>query len=111
MRPHVRTLSQVVLAVRALESLRYTALVSVMPQHVATVFVAAVTVRALVARRNVLDVFDAVGALHGPLQERIWKKRVHRRLVWKERVDTWGEFLARELPRTCLDPPLRGRGG
>lgn len=81
-RPHVRTLTQVMLAVRALKSLRYAALVSVMPHHVATVFVAAVTVRALVAGQ-VLDVVDATGALHGPLQKRTWKKRVRSRLVRK----------------------------
>lgn len=80
-RPHVRALTQVVLAVRAFKSLRYAALVSVMPHHVATVFVAAVTVRALVAGQEVLDMVDATLALHGPLQKRIWKKRVRSRLA------------------------------
>lgn len=74
-RPYVRTLTQVMLAVRAFKSLRYAALVSVMPHHVATVFVAAVTVRALMAGQVVLDEVDAAGALHKPLQKRIWKKR------------------------------------
>lgn len=86
-RPYVRTLSQVVLAVRAFKSLRYAALISIMPHHVTTVLVTAVTVRALMTGQETLAVVDAMGALQGPLQERIWKKRVHSRLVRKERVN------------------------
>lgn len=80
-RPHVRTLTQMMLAVRAFKSLRYAALVSVMPQHVTTVLVAALTVRALMAGQEDRDVVDAMAALQGPLQKRIWKKRVRSRLV------------------------------
>lgn len=101
-RPHVRTLTQVVLAVRAFKSLRYAALVSVMPHHVATVFVAAVTVWALVAGQEVRDVVDV---LHGPLQKRIWKKRVRSRLV-RENAST---HHARHVPRAKpLRPDPRG---
>jgi len=93
-RPYVRTLSQVMFAVWAFKSLRYAAFVSVMPHHVTTVFIAAVTVRALMARQNVLDVIDVMGALQGPLQERIWKKRVYSWLVRKSML-THDEFRAR----------------
>lgn len=92
-RPYMRTLSQVVLTVRAFKSLRYAALVSIMPHHVTTVLVAAVTVWALMAGQEVLNVVDAMGALQGPLQERIWKKRIHSRLVRKN-ASTHDEFRA-----------------
>lgn len=49
-RPDVRALPQVVLAVRALESLLYAALVSVMSHHVTAVLITAVAVRAGMTR-------------------------------------------------------------
>lgn len=113
-RPYVRTLPQVMLAVRAFKSLRTAALVFVMPHHVTAVFVAAITVRALMARQEALDVVDATGALHGPLQERIWKKRVRSRLAEKKRVN------ARRVPRANFfvlvftledNSPVTGSGG
>jgi len=112
-RPHVRTLSQMVLAVRAFKSLRYAAFVFVMPRHVTTVFIAAVTVRALMTRQSVLDVIDVMGALQGPLQERIWKKRVYSWLVRKSMLShdefraqtssylSWPSRITRRLPKVA----------
>lgn len=48
-RPDVRALAQVVLTIRALETLRRAAFVSVMPRHVTAVLVAAVAPGAVVA--------------------------------------------------------------
>lgn len=79
-RPHVRALPQVVLTIRALEPLRRTALVSVMPRHVTAVLVAAVALGAVVpVGRGLRAVAGATAVgplLEGPLQERIWKKRI-----------------------------------
>lgn len=74
-RPHMRALSQTVLAVRALEPLRYAALVFVMPYHVTAMLVAAIALRTGMPI-SPLIVADAMVALQRPLQERIWKKRV-----------------------------------
>lgn len=56
MRPHVRALPHVVLAVRTLETLRCSALISVVPRHVTAVFVAAIALRARMTVARRLDV-------------------------------------------------------
>lgn len=60
-RPDVRALPQVVLAIRALESLQYAALVSVMSHHVTAVLITAVAIRARVTVKRGL--LAAAGAL------------------------------------------------
>jgi len=99
-RPHVRALPQMVLAIRALESLRYPTLVSIMSRHVTTMLVAAVTLWARVAiRHSLLVVVDDALLLQWPPQERIWKKKVGNWLV-NEREPTYS---------SCSSSPSRTR--
>lgn len=99
-RPHVRALPQMVLAIRALESLRYPTLVSIMSRHVTTMLVAAVTLWARVTiRHGLLVVVDDALLLQWPPQERIWKKKVGNWLV-NEREPTYS---------SCSSSPSRTR--
>lgn len=75
-RPHVRALPQMMLAIRALESLRYPALVSIMSHHVTAMLIAAVTLWTRVAIRHCLLIVVDTMLLQRPPQERIWKKKV-----------------------------------
>jgi len=81
MRPHMCSLSQMMLAIRTFESLRYATFISVMTCHVTAVFVAAVALGTGVTIEYALAV--AIGitwVLHRPFHKEIWKKN-SRRLV------------------------------
>ncbi|CAL1680029.1 unnamed protein product [Lasius platythorax] len=81
-RPHVGALPQMVLAIRAHESLRYSALVSIMPHHVTAMLVAAMTFRTGMAiGPSLLVVVDEMMLPQRPPHVRIWKKKVRNWLV------------------------------